>query len=70
MGRRGRMKYKALTPTYNGAPTDWTKIKKLSEQERKAVDHKSLEYNNGGGKTLADYVDSKFDPENYLGKGR
>jgi len=43
---------------------------RMKYQERKAIDHKSLEYNNGGGKTLADYVDSKFDPENYLGKGR
>ena len=38
--------------------------------ELKAVDQQSLEYNNGGGKTLADYIDSKFDPENYLGKGK
>ena len=38
--------------------------------ELKAIDQQSLEYNNGGGKTLADYVDSKFDPENYLGKGK
>ena len=38
--------------------------------ELKAIDHESLEYNNGGGKTLVDYIDSKFDPENYLGKGK
>ncbi len=38
--------------------------------ELKAIDHKTLEYNNGGGKTLVDYINSKFDPENYLGKGK
>jgi len=39
-------------------------------KELKAIDHKSLEYNNGGGKTLREIVNSKFDPENYLGKGK
>lgn len=39
-------------------------------KELKAIDQQSLEYNNGGGKTLADYINSKFDPENYLGKGK
>ena len=38
--------------------------------ELKAIDQESLEYNNGGGKTLVDYINSKFDPENYLGKGK
>ena len=38
--------------------------------ELKAIDQQSLEYNNGGGKTLGDYINSKFDPENYLGKGK
>ena len=36
----------------------------------KAIDHESLEYNNVGGKTLVNYIDSKFDPENYLRKGK
>ena len=39
-------------------------------KELKAIDQQSLEYNNGGGKTLVDYINSKFDPENYLGKGK
>jgi len=34
------------------------------------TDHESLEYNNVGGKTLVDYIDPKFDPENYLRKGK
>jgi len=38
--------------------------------ELKAIDHESLEYNNVGGKTLVDYIDPKFDPENYLRKGK
>jgi len=36
----------------------------------KTLNQDSLEYNNGGGKTLVDYINSKFDPENYLGKGK
>ena len=38
--------------------------------ELKAIDHESLEYNNVGGKTLREIIDSKYDPENYLGKGK
>ena len=38
--------------------------------ELKAIDHESLEYNNVGGKTLVDYIDPTFDPENYLRKGK
>ena len=38
--------------------------------ELKAIDHESLEYNNVGGKTLKEIIDSKHDPENYLGKGK
>ena len=36
----------------------------------KAIDQKSLDYNNVDGKALRDIIDSKFDPENYLGKGK
>ena len=36
--------------------------------ELKAIDKESLEYNNGGGKTLREIIDSKFDPENYFKK--
>lgn len=39
-------------------------------KELKAIDHDSLEYNNVGGKTLKEIIDSKFDPQNYLGKGK
>tara|TARA_Y100000356_G_scaffold105723_1_gene91516 strand:- start:177 stop:302 length:126 start_codon:yes stop_codon:yes gene_type:complete len=35
----------------------------------KTLNQDSLKYNNVGGKTLEDYINSKFDPENYLGKG-
>ena len=32
MGRR-RVKYTTLTPHYNGAPTDWTTIKNISNKQ-------------------------------------
>jgi len=39
-------------------------------EDFKAIDQESLDYNNVGGKALRDIIDSKFDPENYLGKGK
>ena len=33
-------------------------------------DLESMEYNKHGGKTLEDFINSKYDPENYLGKGK
>lgn len=38
--------------------------------ELKTLNQDSLKYNNVGGKTLREIIDSKFDPENYLGKGK
>jgi hypothetical protein len=39
-------------------------------EDFKAIDQESLDYNNVGGKTLEDFINSKYDPQNYLGKGK
>ena len=46
------------------------KREKINQIERSDFDD-GIKYNNEGGKTLQEMVDSKYDPENYFaGKGR